>query len=293
MLGISSSYFSCLGCLIFESVKRAVDLGFRHVEMGANHDWEEDIWEELKKIRREFRGISFSIHGYFPPAFKRPYMFNLAEGLTDKNKKVIEGLFRAADILEADLISLHPGINNHFLFEGKLSDFPGFKKFKNVGKIDKKKAKENVYESFDFLVKKGKKRGIKVAVENIYIAEEMGDLEITLSEFADFKAILEAIPGLFFLYDYGHSYIKEEDPDIFFQFRDKIIEMHLSDVKKGKDHRAFGKGEIDLVALLGKIKRLGKELLLVLEHSGEVKKEELRRERELIENSLKAEDVLK
>jgi len=284
MLGISTSYFASLGFSIYESVERAVELGFSHVELGANHDWEKDIWGVLAKIKKDFKDTSFSLHGYFPPVIKCPYMFNLAEGLTGKNVKVIDGFFRAGQILEVEIIGFHPGINNCFIYEGELRSFSGFKKFKDAGKIERGAAKENVYKAFEFLVKKGKNWGIKVAIENIYLADEMGnDLSLTLSGIVDFKAILTNIPGLFFIYDYGHSFIDEKDADCFFSFGEKIIEMHLSDVKDGCDHRAFGGGEIDLGGLLGKIKRLSKQPLLILEHSGEVTEKEILREKNIID----------
>jgi len=288
MLGISTSYFASLGKSIYESGGEAINMGFSHVELGANHDWEENIWEKLREIKRDFKEVSFSLHGYFPPVFDYPYMFNLAEGLTDRNRKAIEAMFRAGKILGVEIIGFHPGINNRFSYAGELRDFPGFKKFRSTGKIKKDKARKNIYEAFEFLVNKGKNWKIKVAIENIYLADEMGnDLSLTLSGTDDFKAILTSIPGLFFVYDYGHSFIDEKDADCFFSFGEKIIEMHLSDVKNRRDHRAFGKGEINLKDLLGKIKKLPKLPLLVLEHSGGVTKSEILAEKRLIEKFLR------
>jgi len=286
MVGISSSYFASLGCGIYESVERAVDLGFRHVELGANHDYEDDVFQVLKKIKREFgRDVSFSVHGYFPPIYKRPYLFNVGEGLTEENRKVVDEMLRVGEVLGVEIAGFHPGLNNYMKYVGELRNFPGFKKFINGGAIDGKRAVSNVYEVFKFICRKAKKTGIKVCIENIYIADEMKNgVEMSLNGHDDFRRILDEIDSLYFLYDYGHAYIEEADKDVYFKFREKIIEVHLSGVIKGSDHFSIFKGEYNLEEVVSKVKKYCDDPLLVLEYSGGVSESDVEREKRMIES---------
>ena len=140
MVGISTSYFAAKGFSIYESVKKAYKLGFRLIELGANHNFEKGLNTTLKKICLDFPEAIFTQHCYFPPVFKHPFLSNSAEGLTKKNRKVLEIMFKTAKVLKSKLVSFHCGINSVFKYQGTYEDFPGFKKFFSVGKIDQEEA---------------------------------------------------------------------------------------------------------------------------------------------------------
>ena len=122
LLGVSSSYFATRGFSIYDSVKRALELGFETVELGAAHRFEPSVWETVKRIKRDFPSKSYTIHSLFPPRKER-FWFNASLGLTKENKSVVENLFRAAGLVDRggkNLLRLRQkpaeGVILHFIF---------------------------------------------------------------------------------------------------------------------------------------------------------------------------------
>lgn len=285
MVGISTSYFAARGFSIYESVKRAHQMGFRLIELGANHDYEENIWETVKKIKKDFPDVLFTLHCYFPPIFKIPVLSNASEGLTKDNQNVLTSIFKAAKILKAKVVSFHPGINNRFYFAGEFKEFKGFKKFQSERIIPKREAFKGLGDFLYQALKLGDKNKIPVAIENIFLAKKG---KPTIETFKDFSFIFKEFSSLYFLFDYGHATLLTKNPNQFFKFGKRIIEMHLHDVNKDNlDHRILGEGKIDLPALFLNIKKLKKRPYLILEHSGEPKEKEIIKEKELVEKYLK------
>lgn len=284
MIGISTSYFAARGHSIYESVKRAYQMGFRLIELGANHNYEKNIWKTIKKIKSDFPNVIFTLHCYFPPLFKTPILSNPAEGLTKDNEKVLKAIFKTAKILEAKVISFHPGINNKFSYSGNFKEFKGFKKFKSAKKISKEEAVNGVFEFFGKTLRLGEKYQVPVAIENIYVPT--GE-ETTLTSLQDFSLILNKFPELFFLFDYGHATLLTKSPNKFFKFGKKIIEIHLHDVSQNLDHRILGTGKVNLPILFSEIKKLKIRPYLVLEHSGEPEEKEILEEKKLVERLIK------
>ena len=107
MIGLSTTYYATKGLSIYDSVLRTVELGFEVVELGAAHLYEDNVYEVLRKIKRDFPRIIFTIHTLFPP-LRNKIWFNPAEGLSKLNKVIVDGLVNAASVLEAKIISIHP-----------------------------------------------------------------------------------------------------------------------------------------------------------------------------------------
>ncbi|MFH1545328.1 MAG: hypothetical protein ABIE23_04575 [archaeon] len=150
MIGLSSSYFASKNFSIYDSVKNISELGFNLAEIGAAHKFEENLFETTKKIKKDFPELQFTIHGLFPP-WKENFWFNPALGLTPRNKKVIDNLFRAAEILEAEIISFHPG----FLGVVEYRKNPkGYAEAVLAKKLNKEKATKKLLEVLDYVVKK-------------------------------------------------------------------------------------------------------------------------------------------
>lgn len=289
MLGISTSYFAARGFSIYESVKRARELGFFLIELGANHDFEENVGETLKRIRRDFPKAVFTQHCYFPPVFRKEFLANSAEGLSKKNKKVLEIMFEAGQILRSKLISFHSGVANHFRYKGRYREFRGFKEFVPLKKIPQARAFKNLDEFLIFACQEGRRWGIMVAVENMFKSQVTDHGEkYVLTDFVEFQKILKKLPDLGFLFDYGHAFLASKDPDQFFTLGERIFEIHLHDVKEGVDHQVLGQGEINLEHFFDHVKKLKKSPFLILEHPGGVKEEDILKEKKLVEKYLSA-----
>jgi len=283
-LGLSTSYFGARGLSIYESIDRAYKLGFRLIELGANHEFEKNITGILQKVCQKFPDVTFTQHCCFPPVLEKEFFSNPAEGLTADNKKVLEAMFTTAKILGTKIISFHNGHNSKFIFKGRYKQFSGFKEFVPTEPIPSKQALLGLREFTYFALKKAEKLGIVVAIENIVGAPSH---PATLTGLADFKAFLHEFPSLYFLLDFGHAFIAYKTPFQFFSLKERIIEMHLDDVTSDKlDHRVLGSGILNLDDLFSKIKKLPKMPFLILEHSGEVGEDEILQEVKLVEKHL-------
>lgn len=283
-LGISTSYFAAREFSIYDSVDRAYKLGFRLIELGANHNFEDNIWQTLLRIKRDFSGAIFTQHCYFPPT-QGNFFSNPAEGLTKENKQVLESMLKAAKILGSKVISFHSGLNAKFTYKGLFREWNGFKEFTPRERISQNEAKVRMKEFIKYILDKTQSQGIKIAIENIVGRPEY---PATLTSFADFKNFLAEVPEVYFLFDYGHGFIVLGNPDLFFSLGEKIIEIHLDDVDtENYDHRILGTGVLNLARLFAEIKKLPIMPLLVLEHSAEIGEEEIGEEVKLVENYLR------
>lgn len=280
MLGISTSYFAARGFSIYESVRRAQNLGFPLVELGANHDFEKDVFATLKKIRQDFPRLTFTQHGYFPPVFEKEYLLNPGQGLTAQNKQVLETMFEAVKILDTKVISFHCGTNWQAAYKGNFKAIKGFKEFVPTKEISWPLALKNLEEFFAEALKKGEEVGVKVAVENIWCIGGERPLLITPG---DFQSFFQKLPECLFLLDYAHAILNISRPDEFFLLGEKIIQMHLSGIKNDRDHWSITAG-LNLENLFSQIKNLPKLPFLILEHSAEVTEKEILKEKNLIEN---------
>lgn len=69
--------------------------------------------------------------------------------------------------------------------------------------------------------------------------------------------------GLYLTWDLGHSYIKKNQMDFMLQNISYIRNMHLHDVKGGKDHSIIGSGEIDFPYYISKLHNM--DVIYVIE----------------------------
>ena len=279
MIGISTSYFAARGWNIYESVKRASDLGFSLIELGANHDFEENIGETVARIRQDFPKTTFTQHCYFPPPFGKPIISNAGEGLTEENEKVLETIFKAAKILRPKIVSFHCGTNCRYRFVGEAKGVKGFKGFAKEAEISFPVASQNAKDFFHEALRRGKEEGMKIAVENMWCITGEKPLLTTPGDFTNF---FQEFENLNFLLDLAHAILNTGSADPFLCLGEKIVEMHLSGIKNGRDHWSINEG-LDLESLFGGIKSLPNLPILIFEHSGEVEEKEIMAEKNLVE----------
>ncbi len=151
MIGLSTTYYATKGLSIYESVLRTVELGFEVVEFGAAHTYEDNVWEVLRKIKKDFPHVNFTIHTLFPP-LKSKTWFNPADGLSELNKVIIDGLIKAAFILEAKIISIHPPILNKLELGEKVVG--NFNNLKIGSLIDEEVSRNNFTYLLEYVIKK-------------------------------------------------------------------------------------------------------------------------------------------
>ena len=280
LVGLSSSYFAAKGLGIYDSVKAASGLGFETVELGAAHLFEPNVWETVKKIKRDFSAMNFTVHGLFPSQ-KQSFWFNASLGLTPENRGVLDGLFKAAGLLEAGVVGIHPG----FLVElGWGKEESGFNKPALGKTIGREKAAAGLHEILEYGSKLAGQTGTRFAVENMPNNSE----NPLLANASDFENVFEEFPELGLLLDVGHALLAGNLNELL-ALQNRICEVHihatdLSVTQGYPDHRPLPEN-FDL-SFMRRIKQV-KEIPLVFEHGNDVGSEEILREKKLLESFLK------
>jgi sugar phosphate isomerase/epimerase len=277
MLGLSSSYYGFQGKRVFESAKTVFDLGFDTVELGAGHGSEPKVWAAVKKIKKDFPNKSYTLHGLFPPLEKR-FWFNASLGLTPQNKRVVEGFFKAASLLEAKVVSIHPGFEKN----------PSWPKGKGGMAIPVYKGGllgEKAWAGFLEIVGKcaslSHETGCAFAIENLPkmafpLVHSKKDFDRVFADYSEAKLLL----------DTGHALFEGRLAEFLEAFPAKVAQLHLH-----FSHEGGGLAKIDehlpitsqvQLEPLRAIKNLSK-IPIIFEHGTSTSQEEILAEKKIVE----------
>jgi sugar phosphate isomerase/epimerase len=277
LIGLSTTYYATKGLSIYESAKRIVELGFDTIEFGAAHAYENDVWSTIKRIRKDFSGSTFTLHNLFPP-FERRVWFNPADGLSGVNEQIVANLFKAADLLGAKLISLHPPILNEVsLGERVVGNFyePIMGRAKDCGE-----SVRNFLEFIDHVNARSGETGIKVIIENM----DNNLVRTILADRADFARLFAVYKNIGMLLDVGHAKLCGNLGGLV-KLDVEIPELHLHDVgdvsKRGKWAHLTISDESYFSEIMGFIK--DPAIPLIFEHGADVPEEDILREKRLVE----------
>ena len=284
MIGLSSSYFALKGFSIFESVSRIIELGFDVVEIGAAHNYEENIWEKLKEIRRQFPNKMFLLHTLFPPLEEKIW-FNPAEGLTKRNILIVDNLIRSALLLESPLISIHPPVLNTVEIDKK--KLPnGFLSLNLSEKFDFGPAKNNFFELIKYVDIKAAQNNLIVCIENL----DCNYFDAVFSSSNDFVEIFNRFKNIAMLLDVGHALLSSQLNDLI-ELNGHIRELHLHGIMVSNEEK-HGHHLISDAAYFEPIKELLSDasIPVVFEHGSHVSEDDILREKELLENYVAAKE---
>jgi sugar phosphate isomerase/epimerase len=280
LVGLSSSYYAFQKFSVYNAVKKINELGFETAELGAAHSFEKDIWKNLKKIKKDFPKMNFTVHGMFPP-LKRHYWFNLSLGLARENKKIFADMFKAAELVEAVCVTVHPGYLSEALFNKKM----GMDCAKTGKIIPKKQAVKGIYSAVKFALELSENTGIGFGLENI----PMGIFKPAIYSQKDFKAFFSEFPRAGLLFDMGHALCEQRLEEIL-GLKEKIIQMHVhfsrpnSVAIKLDEHLPLPSEEsIAFMKTIPQIKRIP----LIFEHSSNISEQQILDEKKLLEKFLK------
>ncbi|MBF0558795.1 MAG: TIM barrel protein [Nitrospirae bacterium] len=280
MIGLSSSYHAMNGCSIYEAVSRAVDMGFDTVELGAAHTFEENSAILPRKIRREFPNVSFTIHTLFPPLKERAW-FNPANGLTQVNMAIVDGLFEAAEEVEARIVSLHPAVFNEVTI-GHASDGKCYKPVVG-GPINVEDGRKKFVELLGYANDRARATGTKLIVENM----DAMFPDVYPQTKDEFMEVFKSFDGIGMLLDVGHA-LQRGNLGEMLALDGYIEEMHLHDVAltaNGATKGHFPIKDIDYFKPFNGLRNM-ESMVLVFEHGPNVSQEEILEEKELLETFL-------
>ena len=282
MLGLSSSYFAFRGKGIYDSVESVFGLGFETAELGAAHRFEPRVWDTVKRIKRDFPDKAFTVHGLFPPLREKTW-FNPSNGLTKQNKGIVDGLFKAAQIVEAKLVGIHPGFLNEvgFSFDKKR----GFDTIAAGKPLPVEESWNNFFELMAYASSLSQDAGIKLAIENIH------DVEVKPLVFSakDFEKVFARFPELGMLFDFGHALFSGQAAQFVKVFSPKIAEIHMhwsrrqSQSQQKDEHAALTSAEqLQLFKAVPQLKKIP----IIFEHGTDVGPAQILKEKWLVSHFL-------
>ncbi len=278
MIGLSTSYYAAKGLSVYDSVSETVNLGFNLVELGAAHGFEDDIWDTLYKIKRDFPEIIFTIHTLFPP-LERKTWFNPADGLNWINKKVIDSLFKSALILESSVVSIHPPVLSDVTLSGKKAEC-NFERPELGGSKDEAASKRNFIELMRYAIKETENTGIRLLIENMDISF-MNTFPSSKESFSEF---FHTFPETGLLLDVGHA-LQSGNLYELSELEQDIFELHLHDAGNSPERGRWFHLPIKDVSYFEPLKGImGKEsVFFVFEHGADVCEEDILREKKLFQ----------
>ncbi len=276
MIYLSSVYFGCRGKSVYGTVKKAHELGFDGVEIRQEHLPSKNVLGELKKIKSSFPDLGFTIHAPLWNGKGIQYL-NTAMGLTGKNRRVLNDLFKGAEILEAENVLFHPGFREVLAFNKVLwfprTHSPRLKMPRGIAEKRHKQFLEKAVEMAGNI-------GANVVIEN----PAPGSIDYLLKSKEEFEMLFSKMPELGFVLDISHS-LANKKLDDFLKLGSKIQEVHVSYTNTDEDlHLPINLEQLQPLKPIPKIKNIP----LVLEHSENANLKELIQETETVEKFLKS-----
>ena len=290
MLGISTCWWENTSFQGDEIVSDILDLGFEGVEL--EYRISNSIYQQMKSHLNKTLTV-LSVHNFFPKPEEHANekgsgdFFLLSSTDRDERSMAVKHSIRTiehADDLEAQAVILHlghvdmpnPVAKFRELYDNKQMD----QKMKLAMISEQKRIRETKYRknldavlfSLEKLNQEAEKKGVFIGIENRYHFHE-------IPNFSEIGTILREFEGgkVGYWHDVGHAGAQEntgicQQKDLLDAYSEKMVGIHLHDVKGLDDHLSPGQGEIDFAEILPFIKP---HLIKILEIHSIVKREEL------------------
>ena len=281
MIGLSTTYYATQGLSIYESVLRTVELGFDVVEFGAAHVYEDNILSVLRKVKKDFPHVNFTIHTLFPPLRDRTW-FNPANGLSKLNRKIVDGLFWAADIVDAMIISIHLPIFHDIELRGKNTG--GFNAPKICNPKDEYTSKRNFSCLMDYMMKRNESSGRRIVVENM-CSSMPSTYPFTKNEFQE---LFNEFINTGMVLDVGHA-LQSGNLNELLELERNIFELHLHEIGFAPDVGMRSHFPIKNMSYFEPLKKIirNDSVIPIFEHGADVTEEDIINEKCLLEEFLK------
>lgn len=297
-LAISTSWNASFHSSGIKLIKELSHFGFRRLELSFNLTAE--MVAEIALLQDEKEIEVVSVHNYCPipegvdrkmalPDYYSMSALNLAE-----RKEAVYFTKRTIDTaarLKAKAVVLHIGRVDipewtkelvRLYNEGKKGSEEYVALIKRMTQERQKVAGpylEQALKSLDELTEYAKAQGINLGIENRYYFREIPSLEELEIIFKDFKQ-----RNLYYWHDVGHAQLYENlgllnHLDYLNKFADRMIGIHLHDIKGTEDHLPPLKGEFKFIKLLPFVR---KDTIKVLEAHYPATSEELEKSAEYL-----------
>ena len=205
----------------------------------------------LHKLKRviDSHGLGVSVHGSFWDLNAVSHYPSLRQLVIDQTKHAIE----ACQILEGEVVSVHPGFCHFKEVEALLEEAKGF-------------YNEFVAECQPY----AQERGVRFAIEN---TATRASCPYSVDEL---EVLMENFEGLGLTLDVAHAYLAARRQDklkpegevvgMIRRFKDELSAIHLHDNHGHWDeHLPLGEGEIDFKPIVGALREIGYRGPLIVE----------------------------
>jgi sugar phosphate isomerase/epimerase len=258
-----------------------VELGFDVVEFGAAHIYEDNILSVLRKVKKDFPHVNFTIHTLFPPLRNRTW-FNPANGLSKLNKKIVDGLFWTADIVDAMIISIHLPIFYDIELRGKFKG--GFYRTKVCNPKDEYTSKKNFSHLMGYILKRNESSGRRIILENM-CSSLSSTYPFTKYEFLEF---FNKFTNTGMLLDVGHA-LQSRNLNELLALDENIFELHLHEIGYTPGVGMRGHFPIKEMSYFDPLKKIIRKdsVIPIFEHGADVTEEDIINEKCLLEKFLK------
>ncbi|MBN3038809.1 MAG: sugar phosphate isomerase/epimerase [Candidatus Omnitrophica bacterium] len=289
MLAISTAWNSWKYYRAKEIIQEVKALGFEQVEL--NFSLSANLVEEMFALKDQGAIQVVSVHNFcpIPVGVLRQYASPDLPSLSSINErerraavKYTQQTIDTASRLRAQAVILHTGrvkmrerIRDLRRFQ-KNGETKRFAKLKEgVLKQRRTKAKKffnQALKSLEQLCKYSLNKGVKLGIENRYYISEIPSID-------EMQIILEKFtaPALYYWHDVGHAQVYENleiamHKQFLDRFGERLLGMHLHDIKGIDDHRAPLQGTFDFKILKPYLR---KDTIKVLEPHHPATKEEI------------------
>ena len=290
MLGISTCWWHNKSFQGDEIVSDILELGFERVEL--EYRITNSIYQQMKpQLNKSLKVLS--IHNFFPMPEEHTDkkgsgdLFLLSSTDRDERSAAVKYSTRTiehASELEARAVVLHLGHVDmpnpvesfrELHLSGEMDQSEGLAFISEQRRIRENAHRKNldaVLFSLEKLNREAEQKGVSLGIENRYHFHEIPDFE-------EIGTILREFEGgsIRYWHDVGHAAVQENlgilrQKDLLDAYSEKMIGMHLHDVRGLDDHLSPGQGEIEY----GEIRPFMKPgLIKVLEIHSKVEKKEL------------------
>jgi sugar phosphate isomerase/epimerase len=302
-LAISTSWNASSHTSGTSLIKELSHFGFRALELSFNLTAE--MVEEIVPLQDEKEIEVVSVHNYcpIPDGIERklalPDCFSLAAADGGERQRALDFTQRTINTarrLNARAVVLHTGrveIEDRtreliHLYNGGMQDSREYAALKKTMAGERQKDcgpfVKRVLESLDELADYAGSQGIKLGIENRYYFREIPSIDELETIFDKLKQ-----PNLFYWHDVGHAQLYEnlgllKHTDYLNRFSDRMLGIHLHDIKGAQDHLAPLKGDFDFAKLVPYVQ---KDTIKVLEAHHPATAEEIEKAAEYLEGLFK------
>jgi len=292
MIALSTAWNNAGKYSMEEMLRQIRDLGFNAIEL--SYDFSPEKLEELIVLLRDAGTQVVSVHNFCPlPSEKRKRYtadyYRLSSQDQEERKRAVDYTKRTIDtacrlsckavVIHAGTIELEAGFGRNLisLYNKGKAGTEEYNELKRTLLDARHKEKapfiDSTIKSLEEVVSYAYRNKVKIGLETRYYFNEIPDIE-------EVELFLELFGnrGLFYWHDTGHAEINERlgimsHARFLERFRDRMLGMHIHDIKGTEDHFAPFSGDIDFSKLLPYISA---DLIKVIEAHSQATFEQLR-----------------